>query len=48
MSWLNIKSPYVFYAVAAALLGYLLYTMIRPRRGERPGAGPGSGEAEEL
>jgi len=38
MSWLNIKSPIIFYAAAAALLGYLLYMMVRPRKGERPGA----------
>lgn len=46
MSWLSIKNAYVFYAVAAALLGYLLFTMIRPRKGERPGSG--QGELEEL
>lgn len=46
MSWLSIKSAYVFYAVAALLLGYLLFTMIRPRKGERPESG--RGELEEL
>ncbi len=37
MSWLSIKSPWVFYALAATLLGYLIYTMVRKRAGERPG-----------
>jgi hypothetical protein len=37
MSWLNVTSPTVFYAAAAALLGYLLYMMVRKRKGERPG-----------
>jgi hypothetical protein len=32
-----IKSPWLFYGAAALLVGYLLYTMIRPRRGLRPG-----------
>ncbi len=27
----------VFYAASAAVVGYLLYTMIRRRKGERPG-----------
>ena len=33
----NINSPYVFYAISFAFVGYLLYTMIRRRKGERPG-----------
>lgn len=37
MSWLSIQNPWVFYALAASLLGYLLYMMIRKRAGERPG-----------
>ncbi len=37
MTWLNVKSPIVFYLVAGALLSYLVYMMIRRRKGERPG-----------
>jgi hypothetical protein len=37
MNWMAIKSPIVFYAISALLFAYLLYTMIRRRRGERPG-----------
>jgi hypothetical protein len=33
----TIKNLYVFIGVAAVLISYILYTMIRPRRGERPG-----------
>lgn len=32
-----INEPWVFYGISAALVAYLLYTMIRKRRGERPG-----------
>ena len=37
MSWLSITNPIVFYAAAAALVSYVLYMMIRRRKGERPG-----------
>jgi hypothetical protein len=40
MSWPAIHSPIVFGAAAAALIGYILYMMIRRRKGERPGAAP--------
>ncbi|WP_422926221.1 hypothetical protein [Singulisphaera sp. PoT] len=33
----NLKDPWIFYGVSAALVAYLLYTMIRKRKGERPG-----------
>lgn len=33
----EIKSPLLFFGAAAAVVGYILYTMIRRRRGERPG-----------
>ncbi len=37
MGWLNVKNPFVFGAAAAAIIGYILYMMIRRRKGERPG-----------
>ena len=33
----DITSPAVFLALSALLIGYILYTMIRRRKGERPG-----------
>ena len=33
----QIKSRWVFFPLAALFVSYLLYTMIRKRRGERPG-----------
>jgi hypothetical protein len=33
----DITSPVVFLALGALLVAYLLYTMIRRRKGERPG-----------
>ena len=33
----HIKSGWIFYSAAFVFVGYLLYTMIRKRRGERPG-----------
>jgi hypothetical protein len=32
-----ITSPWVFFGAGAALVAYLLYTMIRRRKGERAG-----------
>jgi hypothetical protein len=32
-----IKNLYVFIGVSALLVSYILYTMIRRRKGERPG-----------
>jgi hypothetical protein len=34
-----ITSPWVFFGLGGALVVYLLYTMVRRRRGERAGAG---------
>ena len=34
---LEIKNKYVFFAVCVILIVYLLYMMIRKRKGERPG-----------
>jgi hypothetical protein len=34
----EINNPYVFYGVAGLLVAYLLYMMIRRRKGERPGS----------
>ena len=33
----QITDPLVFYGVAALFVSYLLYMMIRKRKGERPG-----------
>jgi hypothetical protein len=33
----TIKNLYIFIGIAAVLISYILYTMIRPRKGERPG-----------
>jgi len=35
-SW-KIKSPIVFLGLSALLVAYLIYTMIRKRKGLRPG-----------
>ena len=32
-----ITSPWVFFGAGGALVAYLLYTMVRRRKGERPG-----------
>jgi hypothetical protein len=37
MHFEDIKNPYLFFVPAALLVGYVLYTMIRRRKGERPG-----------
>ena len=33
----QIKNPYIFLGASALLVAYLLYTMIRKRKGLRPG-----------
>jgi hypothetical protein len=33
----QVTNPYVFFGVGGLLVAYLLYTMIRKRKGERPG-----------
>ena len=35
---MTINSPYVFFGIAGALFAYIFYTMIRARRGLRPGS----------
>jgi hypothetical protein len=32
-----VKDPLIFFGVSGAIVGYLLYMMIRKRKGERPG-----------
>jgi hypothetical protein len=32
---MNIKNAYIFYAVSAMIIGYILYMMVRKRKGER-------------
>ena len=34
----EVKNAYVFFGVASLILAYLLYMMIRKRKGERPGS----------
>jgi hypothetical protein len=34
----EINNPYIFFGVAGLLVAYLLYMMIRKRKGERPGS----------
>ncbi len=34
---MTIKNPFIFYGAAAALVGYLLYMIVRKRKGLRPG-----------
>ena len=34
----KIHSPFIFYGAAALLVSYLLYTIFRRRKGERPGS----------
>lgn len=33
----QVKDPFWFFGVAGLIVAYLLYMMIRKRRGERPG-----------
>lgn len=33
----TVKSAWIFYTFGAALVAYVLYMMVRRRRGERPG-----------
>jgi hypothetical protein len=32
-----VTNPWIFFGVAGALVAYLLYMMVRKRKGERPG-----------
>jgi hypothetical protein len=32
-----VKDPWIFFGVAGVIVAYLLYMMIRKRKGERPG-----------
>lgn len=33
-----VNNPWVFFGVSGAIVAYLLYMMIRKRKGERPGS----------
>ncbi len=35
---MTLKNLYIFVAIFGALISYLLYIMIRARKGERPGS----------
>ena len=34
---MQVKNPFYFFGAAAFVIAYLLYMMIRKRKGERPG-----------
>jgi hypothetical protein len=36
---MDIKNAYIFYAASAVVIGYIVYMMIRRRKGERVGTG---------
>jgi hypothetical protein len=38
MSGWSVTDPRIFFGVAALVVGYVCYMMIRKRKGERPGA----------
>lgn len=38
MSGWTIKDPWIFFGIAGAVVAYVLYMMIRRRKGERPSA----------
>jgi hypothetical protein len=40
----SIKNPLVFFPLAGALIAYILYMMIRRRKGLRAGHGPSEAE----
>ena len=37
-SWFTVNNPYVFLGLSSLLVAYLLYMMVRKRKGERPGS----------
>jgi hypothetical protein len=39
-----IRDPWVFFGIAGLVVGYVLYMMIRRRKGERQGAASGEPE----
>ena len=41
MNQWSITNPWVFYGVGGALVAYLLYTMVRRRKGDRIGVRKG-------
>ncbi len=41
---MQIKNAYIFYGVASILFAYILYMMVRRRKGERPGSAEGDSE----
>jgi hypothetical protein len=34
---MRVTDPWIFFGVAGAVIAYLLYMMLRKRKGERPG-----------
>ena len=41
---MDIKEPWIFFGVAAAVVAYICYMIIRRRKGLRPGHGHAEGE----
>ncbi len=37
IEWFSVNNAWVFLGVSGAIVAYLLYMMIRKRKGERPG-----------
>jgi len=35
---MDVKNPFIFYGAAGLVLAYLLYMIVRKRKGERPGS----------
>lgn len=38
MNFVTINNAYVFYSISGVFFAYILYQMIRKRKGERPGS----------
>jgi hypothetical protein len=41
---MQIKNPWVFFGICGAVVAYVLYMMVRRRKGERSGVGNRDGE----
>lgn len=41
---MKVNNPFIFFGVAALIVAYLIYMMIRRRKGDRPGAADGEPE----
>ena len=41
---MKVKNPFIFFGVAALVVAYLVYMMVRRRKSDRPGAADGDPE----